>query len=272
MNTAATFRALHGPGQFLILANAWDAGSARLIESCGAPAIATTSAGLAWSRGYADGDAVPPRVLAAAIGEIARAIRMPLTVDVEQGYSDDPASVGATVAMLADAGAVGINIEDGAAPPALLCAKIAAAKRAAAHAGVDLFVNARTDVLLRGLAPAGRAAAEIAARAAQYRAAGCDGIFVPYLLDTDAIRAVAAVVDPLPLNLMAVPGLAAAAELRVLGARRLSAGAAISKAALGLTRRLAADFLDRGQSDALFSPGDVDWAAMNALFGPRAEN
>ncbi len=271
MSTAATFRALHGPGQFLILANAWDAGTARLIESCGAPAIATTSAGLAWSRGYADGDAVPPRVLAAAVGEIARAIRVPLTVDAEAGYSDDPAAVAATISMLVDAGAVGINIEDGAGSPALLCAKIEAAKQAAVRAGVDLFVNARTDVLLRGLVPADRAVAEVAARAAQYRAAGCDGIFVPYLVEADAIRAVAAATDPLALNLMAVPHLPAAAELRSLGARRLSAGAAIAKAALGLTRRLAVDFLGHGRSDALMSSEDVEWSAMNALFAARPD-
>ncbi len=266
---ATAFRALHDPGKMLILANAWDAGSARLIEACGAPAIATTSAGLAWARGYADGDVMPPRVLVAAVGEIARAVSAPLTVDAEQGYSDDPSAVGTTVAALIDAGAVGINIEDGAAPPDRLCAKIEAVKRAAVRAGVDLFVNARTDVYLRGLVPAERAVDEVAARARRYRSAGCDGVFVPRLVEAAAIRAVVAAVDPLPLNLMAVVGLAAAAELRALGVRRLSAGAAIAQASLGLVRRLAAGFLEDGRSDDLFSPANITWPAMNELFaGP----
>lgn len=267
---AAAFRALHDPGKMLILANAWDAGSARLIEACGAPAIATTSAGLAWARGYADGDAMPPRVLAAAVGEIARAIGAPLTVDAEQGYSDDPSAVAATVAALIDAGAVGINIEDGAAPPDRLCAKIEAVKQAAARVGVDLFVNARTDVYLRGLVPAERAVDEVTARAGRYRSAGCDGVFVPLLVEADAIRAVVAAVDPLPLNVMAVPALAPATALRALGVRRLSAGAAIAQALLGLARRLAAGFLENGRSDELFSPTSVTWSAMNALFARPA--
>lgn len=267
---ATTFRALHDPGKMLILANAWDAGSARVIEACGAPAIATTSAGLAWARGYADGDVMPPRVLAAVVGEIARAISAPLTVDAEQGYSDDPSAVAATVAALIDAGAVGINIEDGAAPPDRLCAKIEAVKQVAVRAGVDLFVNARTDVYLRGLVPAERAVDEVAARAQRYRSAGCDGMFVPLLVDADAIRAVVAAVDPLPLNVMAVAGLAAAAELRVVGVRRLSAGAAIAQASLGLARRLACGFLEDGRSDELFSPASVAWSAMNALFAKPA--
>src|SRR5476649_1558245 len=100
MNTPSTsaFHALHLHAAPLRLANAWDAGSARLIESLGATAIATTSAGLAWSHGYPDGDALPVRVLTAAIAEIVRAIRVPLTVDVESGYAEDPAMVGEIVA------------------------------------------------------------------------------------------------------------------------------------------------------------------------------
>lgn len=263
---AATFRALHAPGDILLLANAWDAGSARLIESCGAKAIATTSAGLAWSRGYADGSALPPRLLAAAVAEISRVVRVPVTVDSEDGYSDDPASVAETVSMIIDSGGVGINIEDGAASPDLLCAKIEAIKRRAARAGVDLFVNARTDVFLRRLVPAERAVEEVAARAGRYRAAGCDGLFVPGLAEPDAIGAVVAAIGDLPLNVMAVPGLPDAGKLRTLGARRLSAGATISKAALGLTRQLATDFLEQGRVDTLFPSANIDYVATNALF------
>ncbi len=262
---APIFRRLHAPGAFLILANAWDAGSARVIEDCGASALATSSAGLAWAHGYADGHALPPRLLAPAVAEITRAVRVPLTVDLEGGYSDEPAGVAELVAAVVDAGAVGVNLEDGGKAPALLAAKIGAAKRAAARAGVDLFVNARTDVFLRRLAPAERAVAATLERAIRYREAGADGLFVPYLIAADDLRAVATAIAPLPLNAMATAKLPAAAELRALGVRRLSAGAAIASRALARARALAAAFHRDGRSDALLEE-PVDHQALNGLF------
>jgi 2-methylisocitrate lyase-like PEP mutase family enzyme len=130
---AAEFRALHVPGRCLLLANCWDAASARVIESCGASALATTSAGVAWAHGYPDGDALPASLLAKTVGAIVRVLSVPLSVDVEGGYSTDPAAVADIVAAVIDAGAVGINIEDGTAPPDLLCRKIEAVKRVAAR-------------------------------------------------------------------------------------------------------------------------------------------
>jgi len=261
----ATFRDLHAPGRILILPNAWDAGSARLIEDCGAAAIATTSSGVAWARGYPDGNALPTRVLVAAVAEIARVIRVPLTADVEAVYSDDPRAVAETVAAVIGAGAVGINLEDGAGTPDLLCAKIEAVRTAATRAGVDLFVNARTDVFLKQLAPPERAVDATLERARRYRAAGCDGIFVPALAEPGAIRAVVAGVGDLPLNVMAYPGLPKAAGLRELGVRRLSAGAAVASAALGRARSRAAAFLADGVSEALFDES-VAYGPTNALF------
>jgi 2-methylisocitrate lyase-like PEP mutase family enzyme len=261
---AEEFRRLHRPGRPLVLPNAWDAGSARLIESCGAAAIATTSAGLAWAHGYPDGDALPPRMLAAAVAEIARVLSVPLTVDVEGGYAADPRAVGETVAAVLEAGAVGINLEDGTTPPDLLCAKIAAAKQAAAQRGADLFVNARTDVYLRGLVPPARALAETIERAQRYRAAGCDGVFVPNLTDAAAIRGVAAAIA-LPLNVMVRPVLPPVAELAALGVRRVSAGAAIAQAAAGITQRAARQLLHEGRYDAMLE-APVDYGRMNALF------
>jgi 2-methylisocitrate lyase-like PEP mutase family enzyme len=255
----ARFRSLHDHGRLLVLPNAWDAASARLVEASGAEAIATTSAGLAWSCGFPDGNALPTAALVAAVRAIARAIRVPLTADVEAGYSDDPRAVGDLVAAVIDAGAVGINLEDGTSPPDLLCAKIEAAKRAG-----DVFVNARTDVILRGLVPAERAVETILERARRYRAAGGDGLFVPGLAAAADVRTVAAAIDPMPLNVMAYPGLPAAAALRALGVRRLSAGAAVAAAALGAVRRLATQFLRDGRSDALFEE-PVPYAEMNAL-------
>ena len=134
---AAQFHRFHDDG-VLLLANGWDAGSARLIESLGAKALATTSAGVAWAQGYADGDRLPAQRLIDVAASIARAIRIPLSVDVEGGYSDDPAQVADTVAALIDIGAVGINLEDGGAGPERLCAKIERVKTAAARLGVAL--------------------------------------------------------------------------------------------------------------------------------------
>lgn len=266
--TADAFRALHAEGRLLILANAWDAGSARLIEDCGAPAIATTSAGLAWAHGHADGHALPTATLVAAVEEIARVVRVPLSVDAEGGYASEPERVAELMQRLADAGAVGVNLEDGAEPPELLCAKIAAAKRGAARAGVDLFVNARTDVVLRALVPAERAVDEILRRAALYRDAGCDGVFAAKLAGEGAIRSVVAGIAPLPLNLLVLPDLPPADELLALGVRRLSAGSMLAADALGRLRRLATAFLADGRSDSLFGAA-VDYGTMNSLLTRR---
>lgn len=255
-----TFRELHASGRFLILPNAWDAGSARIIESCGAAAIATTSAAVAWAHGYPDGNALPPRLLARTVEEIARVIKVPLTVDSEGGYSSDPAAVAENVHAFASAGAVGINLEDGRDPVDLHCAKIEAVKKRVP----DLFVNARIDVILKKLVPREEAIDEIARRAARYREAGCEGIFVPFLTDRDEIRAVVQAIDPLPLNVMALGTLPPAGELRDLGVRRLSAGAGIGRAVIGLTKELATAFLRDGDSAALFQRADL--SDINSLF------
>ena len=136
--------------------------------------------------------------------------------------------------------------------------------RTAASAGVDLFINARTDIYLRALAAGDAAVEEVVRRAERYQAAGCDGIFVPALADGAAIEAVAAAIDPLPLNIMLMPGLPSVTVLRTQGVRRLSAGAAIAQAALGITRRLATDFL-AGSVDEMFAMA-VDYSATNRLF------
>jgi len=266
---SSAFHDLHAPGRLLILPNAWDAGSARLIEDCGASAIATTSAGLAWARGYPDGNALPVPVLVTAIAEITRVVRVPVSADVEGGYAGEAAAVGETVARVIDAGAVGINLEDGQESPELLCAKIEAARRAASRAGAPLFVNARIDTYLRALVPPEQAVEETIRRAARYRAAGCDGIFVPRATKHDDVHAIVAAIAPLPLNLLAVPGLAAAADLRTWGVRRLSAGSAIAAAALGITRDLTSQFLEHGRSDALFND-PIEYGRMNALLSARA--
>lgn len=256
---AAAFAALHRPPALLILPNAWDAGSARLFESMGAVAIATTSAGVAWSHGYPDGDALPVPLYLATLAAILRVVKVPVSADVEGGYGDDPALVGETVRRFVDLGVVGVNIEDGSGSPERLAAKIAAVRAAV---GDDLFINARCDVWLRGLAP-DRPMDEFLQRTGRYRDAGASGIFAPGIADVGEIAAAVAGVGGLPLNILARPGVPDAAELRRLGVRRLSAGSAINQAVFGLAAGLAGDFL-AGHSETLWG-GSLDYGAINSL-------
>ena len=244
---ATRFHALHADG-LLRLANAWDAGSARLAQAAGARAIATSSAAVAWAHGWPDGDLLPVELLLQTARAVAGATGLPVTVDIEGGYSDEPARVGELVTALLQAGAVGINIEDGSKDPALLCAKIAAARAAAESAGVDLYINARVDTWLRGLAPAGRRVAETLARGARYRAAGASGLFAPGVVDEAEIAALVAGTD-MPVNVLAWSGLPDAQRLQALGVRRLSAGSAISEAMHGHVLAMMREFVAGGRVD-----------------------
>jgi 2-methylisocitrate lyase-like PEP mutase family enzyme len=264
----SVFRKLHTGPAPLMLPNAWDAGTARLIESLGAKAIATTSAGLAWSRGYPDGNALPNDQLIAAARDIARCIRVPLSIDIEAGYSDDARAVARLAVGILDVGAVGINIEDGANSPDLLCRKIEAIRESAARSGLDLFINARTDVYLRRLASKDAAVDEVIGRAARYRTAGCDGLFAPGLSDGGAMARIAAAIKPLPLNIMASPDLPSIEALQQFGVRRVSAGSAIAQAALGCTSRLAAGFL-AGITSGMFG-AELAYGAVNELLAKSA--
>jgi 2-methylisocitrate lyase-like PEP mutase family enzyme len=257
------FRQLHQGPELLKIANVWDAGSAVLVQALGVPALATTSAGLAWALGYADGNLLPIAEHAAAIRRIARVARVPLSADSEAGYSDDPASVADHVMLLAEAGAAGINLEDGEGEPALLCRKIEAIKAAVARAGLDLFINARCDVWLRSLSP-GRAVEEVLRRARDYAAAGADGLFAAGVTAVADIEALVAG-QPLPLNVMARPALPGLAELQRLGVRRISAGSAIAEAAWGRAQRAAAGFLADGAGPELFD-GAAPYSQINGLF------
>jgi len=247
---AAAFHALHA--DFLILPNAWDAGSARVIQDLGAKAIATSSAAVAWAHGYADGHHFPPAKLVAVIEDIARVVSVPISTDAEAGYADDPRGVAENVTALINAGAVGINIEDGKGPHELHVRKIEAAREAAVRAGVDLFINARTDVFLKKLVPAEEAVAETLRRARAIKSAGASGLFVPVLSKPDEVAAIVEGAG-LPLNLMAIPGLPGVAELKALGVKRLSAATAIFNAGIEGARAAAAEFLEQGDSTALWA-------------------
>jgi len=260
---ARTFAALHGGPKLLVLPNAWDAGSARIIESAGAAAIATSSAAVAWAHGYPDGQFMPFDALLATVREITRVVTVPVTADIEAAYAHDAATAAATVARVVEAGAVGINIEDGNDPPDLLARKIENLRKATQRAGVELWVNARVDTYLRRLVESERAYDETVSRARLYREAGADSIFVPAVVDAATIeKLVRAVV--LPLNLLAWPGLPDGATLQKLGVRRLSAGSGIGKVMFNQTHELAKAFLAEGRSEP-FNAGAIANPQINAL-------
>ena len=259
MPPSETFRALHGSG-LLILPNAWDAASTALSIAAGAKAVATTSAGVAWALGWPDA-ATPPE--AELLGALARMVRVageiPVSADVEGGFSENPEAVAGFVRRTRETGAVGINIEDADGTAEALADKIAAVRAAV---GPDLFINARCDLWLRGIGPVEGRLEEAARRAALYRAAGADGLFMPGVTDPDAI---ATLVDlGLPLNLLARPALPDAKGLEVLGVRRLSAGSNIAAAAYAAADRLTRGFLADGDSKPQAAEA-MDYGALNAL-------
>lgn len=257
----ATFAALHTADRPLLLPNAWDAASARLWQEAGATAVATSSAALAWSRGYADGGVLPRAVLLDALRGILRVVSVPVTADIEEGYSDDPDEVAALVAEIVTAGIVGINLEDGGGTPGSLVAKIKAIRTRLDDA--PLFINARTDVYLRGMAGGEDAVAMAIERLRLYADAGADGGFVPGLTSASDAGAIAAKV-PLAINVMAMPGLASPGALAAAGVRRISAATWLFKRAYGAGLRATRDYL-LGDFEACFD-NTLDYDALNRMF------
>jgi 2-methylisocitrate lyase-like PEP mutase family enzyme len=264
VDNATTFRQLHQNTTPLRLPNAWDAGSARLFESLGAPAVATTSAGVAWALGCGDGRLLAFSEVTGLASRMARIIKVPLSFDIENGYSDDPKVVASHALRLAELGIAGINIEDGRDEPALLASKIEAIREAVSKANVDLFVNVRCDVLLASLVEKPKLIDETIDRGKLYARVGADGFFVPGIVQSQDIERVASAIS-LPLNVMAWPGLAAATELGRLGVRRLSAGSAISQVLWARAEELARAFLQAGDSGPL-SEAAMPYSRLQSLF------
>ncbi|WP_250285155.1 isocitrate lyase/PEP mutase family protein [Frankia sp. CiP1_Cm_nod2] len=267
---AELLRSLHDSG-VLVLPNAWDAGSAALIAQAGAKAVATTSAGVAWSVGRPDGQHLTRAEAVEQVRRIAAVVDVPVTADVEGGYGPAPEDVAATVEAVVAAGAAGVNIEDSQAPGGPLfdvaaqAERLRAARSAAARAGLpELLVNARTDVFLFGIGEPGGRLADVLARAAAYAEAGADSLFVPGLLDLDVV-ATLVTASPLPVNVMAGPGAPSIAEFEAVGVRRVSVGTAISQAAYSVAQRAATELLVKGTYTEL--EGALDFGGINGLFG-----
>lgn len=261
---AAALLALHaGPG--FVLPNAWDAGSARILEQVGFPAIGTTSAGIAWSFGVADGERLDRDRMLEQVGRIVAAVGVPVTADLEAGYGETAHDVARTVAKAVEIGAVGGNLED-AGPSGLFGIEEAVdrlvAARAAAPSGT-FVLNARTDTYFAGTS--GDVFAETVHRAVRYLDAGADCIFVPGVVEQDTIRQLAQAIGG-PLNVVA--GLANNIDARTLlslGVKRVSLGGSVARAALSMVERAGKELLHSGTLS--FLDGAIAYADLQRRFG-----
>ncbi len=273
---AEALRAMHVSGDVLLLPNVWDVASARIIEAAGFPAIATTSAGVAFAHGFPDGEEIPPDRMIAAIADIAAGVRVPVTADVEAGYGSKPENAAWTARHVIESGAVGMNFEDAtgdAAQPLvdlpLQVERIRAIRETAGKLGVPLVLNARTDVYLLQVGEPAKRYDETVRRLQAYRDAGADCVFVPGLRDTATIGRVVADLR-CPLNILAGPGSPSVSELAALGVRRISLGSGPMRATLGLLRRLAEELKTAGTYSSM--DGAPPHSEINALMNPKSEN
>ena len=261
---AAVLLALHAGAGF-VLPNAWDAGSARILEQVGFPAIATTSAGIAWSWGVPDGGVMGRDQMLEHIGRIVAAVDVPVSADLEWGYGDTARDVDATVRAAVELGAVGGNLEDAANGelfPIDQAAERIAAARAAAPSGT-FVLNARIDTYFVG--GSSDVFAGTIQRAIRYIEAGADCIFVPGVADEDTIRQLAAEI-PCPLNIVA--GLASitdAPTLFALGVKRVSLGGSLARAALSGLDRAGRELQNTGTLS--FLDGAITYADLQQRFG-----
>jgi 2-methylisocitrate lyase-like PEP mutase family enzyme len=269
LDHAETLRALHHlpEGRALVLPNAWDGASAALTALAGAPAIATTSGGVAWSAGRPDGHGLTRDEMAELVRRIVQTVDVPVTADIEGGYGPSTDDVAATVSAVIAAGAVGVNLEDSVAPggplfdAAVQADRLRAARSAAEHAGLPgLWINARTDVFLFGIGEPDGRLADVLSRAEAYTAASADSLFVPGLVDLETI-AVLVKQSPVPINVMAGPGAPPVAELQAVGVRRVSVGTAVAEAAYGAARRAVTELLTTGGYDAM--AGGLPYGTIN---------
>lgn len=262
----ARFRALHERQQLFVMPNPWDAGSARLLASWGFEALATTSAGLAWSLGRPD-QRVRRDELVAHVEQLAEATDLPLNVDSERCYPDDPGGVAETVALLAGAGAAGCSIED--YDPAReriddvgLAAERVAVAAEAAHRGPEpLVLTGRAENHIRGVDDLD----DTIARLVAYRDAGADVVYAPGLRELGQIAAVVEAVG-VPINVLALPHGPTLSELASVGVRRVSTGSLLAAVAYGALERAARELLLEGTSR--FAEGSVTRDALKAAFAP----
>ena len=271
---AEQFRNMHRGPSLLLLPNAWDALSARIFAAAGFPAIATTSGGVSWAIGFADGEAAPWEEVVAATRRIVQAVEVPVTADIEAGFGETPDQVAKSVSDIIAAGAIGINLEDGnphgatpIRPIAESAERIRAACEAARAAGVPIVINARTDLYLRNIGDPAARFDETVKRGKAYLSAGADCVYPIGLRDPETIgRLVKVLAAPINVNVRA--GSPSVAELQALGVARASTASQIALMAASVTRQVADALKATGRFDAL-DPA-MTQADAQTLFGTGA--
>lgn len=271
---AKTLLALHASAEPLLLVNAWDVASARIVERAGFPAIATTSAGIAFAHGYPDGEKIQPDRMLAAIAQIAHSVHVPVTADVEAGYGDKPEDAAQTALGVMESGAAGMNFEDATgdsrhplADLKLQLERIRAIRETATKLGVALVLNARTDVYLLQVGDPSTRYNETVHRLAAFRDAGADCVFAPGLRDPKMIGHLIADLR-CPVNILAGTDSPPVHELAALGVKRISLGSGPMRATLGHLRRLAEEVKTKGTYGNL--NGAPSHAEMNELMQANA--
>jgi 2-methylisocitrate lyase-like PEP mutase family enzyme len=273
---AEQFRRLHHGPRMLLLPNAWDVASARILEECGHPAIATTSAGIAYSLGYPDGQRISRDEMLEVVGRIAHAIRIPVTADLEAGYGTTVKDMVETSKAAIEAGVVGMNLEDvtgeeesSLADLRLQVEKIRAIRETATQSGVPLVLNARTDIYLMPIGPEATRFERTVKRLRAYRDAGADCLFVPGLYDLDTITKLVKAVEA-PLNILASSVCPPFAELEKIGVARVSAGSGLMRAAMGLVQRVGKETLESRSFDSMFA-GAIPYVDLKRMMTRQAK-
>jgi 2-methylisocitrate lyase-like PEP mutase family enzyme len=262
---AEALRALHRPGDPLVLVNAWDAASARIAVRAGARAVATSSAAMAYAAGYPDGEVISREEMVAAVGVVTRAVTVPVTADMEAGYGMSAGDAAATARGVISAGAVGLNLEDtddsgGLLPIDAFVQKIEAVRGIADQTDVPLVLNARVDVYIAAIGEPGGRLEHTIERGRAYTEAGADCIFVPAVGDSETIAALVGGIGGC-VSVLASAQSPTVSELAKLGVARISLGSGPYRLALSRADQLARDVSGRGSfaalADAHLSHGDV---------------
>ncbi len=265
---ARRFREMHLGPKLLVIANAWDAGSARVFEAAGIRAVGTGSAGVAFSHGFRDDERIPRDVMLRAIAEMVRAVDVPVTADILAGMGDSIDAVVATVREAIALGAAGVNIEDsdetGLLDAGYQTEKIRAVCAAVEASGVPIVVNARTDPYWLKIGSAPERLRSSIDRANRYREAGAQCLFVPGAVDRATLATLVAEIDG-PINVLAMPGCPPLGELESLGVRRVSEGSGPMRASLMLVRRIARELIDSGTYSS-FHDDAIPYDEANDLF------
>jgi len=268
------FKKLHDKTNPLLLPNVWDAASARVIESCGFKAIATSSAALAWSLGHPDGEQLPFDELVAAVARIVRIVEIPVSADIESGYATTTDALLENVDKIKKAGAVAINLEDYDQKTGFLFPLEMARERVAKlkeRFGDSLFVNARTDMYLQEIGGAEERLDAAAERITAFADAGADGVFVPGVSDGPTIAALTASSET-PLNILAGADTPSVDALRGLGVARVSLGIALARIMLGETRAIGQTLLRTGEFSFAANPRAMSFSEANGLFGNSSQS